>query len=190
MRRLIWVLAARTSLLFHSGYCRRHKRSAKSYCRFCRAMAQLLNLLAFYLNVASANNGEFNFRLHAHFQMLTHVLTRRPKRVATSENVPLDIYTLVRLKLTCAFAQCDQSLHCPHEETLHPWLFKMRPVTILIRLRECAGWSESLLGTHFRKYVFWHCGSNKQCSFISDALTYSHVTWRNIVRNKICLNKK
>ena len=26
----------------------------------------------------------------------------------------------------------DHSLRCPHEETLHPWLFKMRPVEILI----------------------------------------------------------
>ena len=176
MRRLIWVIAGRTSLIVG----------------FVVRWLSYLTCLHLTLNVASANNGEFNFRLHAHFQMLTHVLTRRPKCVATSENVPLDIYTLARLKLTCAFAQCDQSLRCPHEETLHPWLFKMRPVKILIRLRECGGWSESSLGAHVRRYVFWLCGSNKQieCSFVSDALTYSHVTWRNIVRNKICLNKK
>ena len=30
------------------------------------------------------------------------------------------------------------NLRCPHEETLHPWLSEMRPVKILIRLRECA----------------------------------------------------
>ena len=45
-------------------------------------------------------------------------------------------------------AQSDQSLRCPHEETLHPWLPKVRPMNILIRLRECAGWSESSLGAH------------------------------------------
>ena len=46
----------------------------------------------------------------------------------------------------------------PHEETLHPWLSKMHPVKILIRLRECAGWSESWLGAHVRRYIFWCCG--------------------------------
>ena len=39
--------------------------------------------------------------------------------------------------------------------TLHHWLFKMRPVKILIRLRECAVWSESSLGAHVCSYVFW-----------------------------------
>ena len=60
----------------------------------------------------------------------------------------------------CAFAQSDLSLHCPHEEHLHPWLFNMRAVKILIRLCECAGWSESSLGTHVQRYVFWRCGWN------------------------------
>ena len=31
----------------------------------------------------------------------------------------------------------------------------MCSVEILIRLRECAGWSESLLGTHVLRYLFW-----------------------------------
>ena len=46
------------------------------------------------------------------------------------------------------------SLRCPHEETLHPWLSKMRPVKTLIRLRECAGWSETSQGALIRRYVF------------------------------------
>ena len=58
-----------------------------------------------------------------------------------------------RLRSACAFAQSDQSLRCPHEETLHPWLSQKRPVKILIRLRECAGWSESYLGAHVRRYA-------------------------------------
>ena len=52
------------------------------------------------------------------------------------------------------------SLHCPHEETLHPWLFKMRTMKILIRLRVCASSSESSLDTHAQWYLFWRCGSN------------------------------
>ena len=35
----------------------------------------------------------------------------------------------------------------------------MRPVKILIRLRECAGWSESWLSANFRRYVFCRWGS-------------------------------
>ena len=52
-----------------------------------------------------------------------------------------------------SFVQSDQSLRCPHEETLHPWLPKMHTVKILIRLRECAGWSETSLGAHVRRDV-------------------------------------
>ena len=48
----------------------------------------------------------------------------------------------------CTSAQSDQSLCCLHEETLQPWLTKIRPVTILIRLCEYASWSESSLGAH------------------------------------------
>ena len=32
----------------------------------------------------------------------------------------------------------------------------MRPVKIVVRLRKCAGWSESSLGARWR-YVFWRC---------------------------------
>ena len=68
------------------------------------------------------------------------------------------------------------SLCCPHEETLHPWLSKIRPVKVLIRLRECAGWSESSLGAHVRRYVFWRYGSfilhgiTKTCLYNFDPL--------------------
>ena len=73
--------------------------------------------------------------------------------VATWGYIPTDICARRRLKSTCASAQSYQTLRCPHEETLHPWLSKMHAVKILIRLRECAGLSESLLGAHVRSYV-------------------------------------
>ena len=37
-------------------------------------------------------------------------------------------------KAACAFAQSDRSLRCSHDEHLHPLLFKMHPVKILITL--------------------------------------------------------
>ena len=72
----------------------------------------------------------------------------------TLENIPFDMCAQRRLKSACASAQSDQNLCCPHEETLHPWLSRMRTTKIPIRLRECAGWSEASLGAHVRRYVF------------------------------------
>ena len=54
------------------------------------------------------------------------------------------------LKWSCAFAQSNLSLHCRREDTLYPWLSKISLVKILIRLRECTSWSESLLGGYVR----------------------------------------
>ena len=51
------------------------------------------------------------------------------------------------------------SLRWPHEETMHPWLSKMHPVKILIRLYECTGWFESSSGAHVRRSVVWRWGS-------------------------------
>ena len=72
----------------------------------------------------------------------------------TWENVPFDMCAERRFKLACASARSDQSLGCPHEETLHPWLSKTRSEKILIRLRECAGWSESSLGAQLSDGTF------------------------------------
>ena len=79
--------------------------------------------------------------------------------VSMRENIPSDISLQWRLKSACPSTQFDQCLHCLHEETLHPWLFQMHPVKILMRLHKCAGWSESLLGAHTWRYVFWHSRS-------------------------------
>ena len=54
-------------------------------------------------------------------------------------------YTPTGLWSPCASAQSEQSLRCPYDEILRPWLSKMRPEKILIRLHECVGWSKSML---------------------------------------------
>ena len=61
-------------------------------------------------------------------------------------------------------AQVDQSLRCLYEESLGPQLPTERTVKTLIRLGECPGWSESLLGAHsfcwfchvVAQKVLWH----------------------------------
>ena len=41
-----------------------------------------------------------------------------------------------------------------YKEILQSQLSKICSVKILVRLRKCAGWSESKLGAHVRRYVF------------------------------------
>ena len=48
------------------------------------------------------------------------------------ENLLSNMCAQGRLKSACASTQSDQSLRCPHDETLHSWISKMRPVKILI----------------------------------------------------------
>ena len=87
-------------------------------------------------------------------------------RTITWGNVPSDICDQRRLRSACASAQSDRSLRCPHEETLHTWVAKIRPVKILIRQTDlnCADWSIYLLGPPVRIYFltffffFFFCG--------------------------------
>ena len=53
-----------------------------------------------------------------------------------------------RFRSAWASAQSDQSLLCPHEESLGPKLPIERTAKTLIRLGGCPGWSESSLGAY------------------------------------------
>ena len=55
---------------------------------------------------------------------------------------------LRRLRSAWASTQSDQSLRCPHEESLGPSLPNECTAKTLIRLGRCPGWSESSLGAH------------------------------------------
>ena len=60
----------------------------------------------------------------------------------------------LRLRSAWASAQSYQSLCCPHEESLGPYLPTERTAKTPIRLGGCLGWSESSLGA----YLFcWFC---------------------------------
>ena len=66
-----------------------------------------------------------------------------------------------RISLRIRTVWSDSSLSaCRHLASL---AIQTAPVKILIRLRECAGWSESSLGVHFQMCVFWHCHTILQC---------------------------
>ena len=77
----------------------------------------------------------------------------------TLETLPSDIGDKGRIKSACEFMQSDLILCCH-------WLFKMPPLKIQIRLPESTGWSESSLGAHVRRYIFWCCGS--WCGILSE----------------------
>ena len=61
-----------------------------------------------------------------------------------------------RLRSALASTQSDQSLCCPHEEALCPWLPNERTAKTLIRLGGCPGWSESSLGSVFLLCLISH----------------------------------
>ena len=74
------------------------------------------------------------------------------------ENLHSNMCVQRRHKPACAFAQSDRN-HRLREETLSRLVYEICQEKILIRLRECAGWSESSLGAHVRRSVFWQCDS-------------------------------
>ena len=65
---------------------------------------------------------------------------------ASWQNQQNGMYAQRRLRSAWAFAQSDESFHCPHEGSLGPYLHIERTSKTLIRLGECPGWSESSLG--------------------------------------------
>ena len=64
-------------------------------------------------------------------------------KAATWESEPSDICTQQTLKSARTSTQFDQSLRCRQEETFYPWLSKMHPVKILVKLRECTDFALS-----------------------------------------------
>ena len=88
---------------------------------------------------------------------------------AARQNQQTDMCAQRKLRSAWASAQSDQSLRCPHEESLGPWLPIERTAKTLIRLGGCPGWSESSLGAQaillvlswrgsFETIVDWECG--------------------------------
>ena len=88
--------------------------------------------------------------------VLSSVLTGLCWRVKILQN---DLCAQRRLRSARASAQSDQSLRCPHEEPLGPYLPIERTAKTLIRLGGCPGWSESSLAAQVIVLVLLCCGS-------------------------------
>ena len=89
--------------------------------------------------------------------------------------------TQLRLRSAWASTQSDQSLHCPHEDTLGPQLPIKCTAKTLIRLGICPGWSESSLGAQIILMVLSYGGSNLN----SVVLSYSKEPKRQTVQTLI-----
>ena len=80
-----------------------------------------------------------------------------------------------RLRSAWTSAQSDQSLRCPHEESLGPWLPTERTAKTLIRLGGCPGWSESSLGGQSFCW-FYHEGAHLIPYFLTLLRIQTHFT--------------
>ena len=85
------------------------------------------------------------------------------------------LYAQQRLRSAWASAQSDQSLRCPHEESLGPYLPIEHIVKILIRLGGCTGWSESSLGAHS---LCWFCHEVAQFWTMKREITSNYPPWK------------
>ena len=85
-----------------------------------------------------------------------------------------------RFRSICASAKSDQSLSFPSKETLDLWLPIKRSSKTLIRLRTCAGWSESSMVAHANLYILLDPGS--VTSYRWSCLTVIH--WSIIIKSR------
>ena len=77
---------------------------------------------------------------------LQDICSRFMTAASTWENLTSDICAQRKLRSVCKSTQSDQSLRCPHEETLHP-----------SHVSKCAQWRFWSDCAHVRKYVFSRC---------------------------------
>ena len=99
-----------------------------------------------------------------------------------------------RLRSAWASAQSDQSLCCPHEESLASYLPIERIAKTLISLGGCPGWSESSLGAQSFCWLcqevahFFFLTANNQISQnLTQTMTVTYPTW--LQRSLFCLNQ-
>ena len=155
MLRLIWVFAGCTGHFI--GFFM--KRLNLWFFRCCiikllsswtRSMASCLNLSLVPYVKALARQSECTLE----FSVFAYVISTQPSHICQF----IWAATWQNQQNNCAPSkdsdQPDQSLRCPHEESLGPKLPIECTGKTLIRLGGCPGWSESSLG---RQSLCWFC---------------------------------
>ena len=92
-----------------------------------------------------------------------------------------------RLRSAWASAQSDQSLRCPHEQSLGSYLTIERTAKALVRLGGYPGWSESWLGAHVILLVLSWDGSFIVIIVDDNGVYQFYQFCHQIVRAKILL---
>ena len=99
-----------------------------------------------------------------------------------------------RLRSAWASAQSDQSLRCPHEESLDPYLPIKCTAKTLIRLGGCPGWSESSLGAqsfcwfcHEVAHLCWHMHKCKELFNANFCINKIFSSLKLYVDNNLCV---
>ena len=96
---------------------------------------------------------KMSYYMHAKYCFLFHN-TAFIIRAASWQNQQNGMCAQRRLRSAWASAQSDESIRCPHEESLGPYLPIERIAKALIRLGGCPGGSESSLGA---QSFCWFC---------------------------------
>ena len=108
----------------------------------------------------------------------THLICFSENIWATSwKNQQNHLCTQRRLKSTLTSAQSDQSLSCPHGETLDHWVSLERIAKTLIS--RCPGWFESSLDAQVVVFVLSRCWLpcfRESCLFVIDSVIISYTS--------------
>ena len=104
-----------------------------------------------YVRTHTHTHARTHARTHAHTYIHTYIMLVPCQNYFEWNEQQLEKMYL----LTSAPNETSVSLRCPHEEMVQPWLSKMHPVKILIRLREC--WTNVPLGADAQRYFSFFC---------------------------------
>ena len=96
---------------------------------------------------------------------------KKDSQGATWEMVLLDMCTQRRLKKSANLHSLIRFCIIGVKKTLNPWLSKMCPIKILIRLRRCASWYKSLLSAHVQGRFLAHLSYSDMVSFCDHILS-------------------
>ena len=97
----------------------------------------------------------------------------RIKWATTRENVSSGVCDQVTFKPTCSATETSYNLETLDIASIHIILSKQRTTKVLIRLRECAGWSAPLLFAYGIRRVFAWPGPNGNILHVFTAVEFN-----------------
>ena len=123
--------------------------------KFCTYLKNCIYIKRQFTNPSKGKNCFYftSFPKDKHLSPQNNITWKRHNMSCNVKTRPFDRYAQRRLNSACKSAQSDKSLRCPHK-TLFIIGYQMCPVKLLKRPR-IHRYTESLLGSHVRRYIFW-----------------------------------